>query len=366
MIHITLTKTPPLSNKIEDEHWYEFPTELNISHYSISDKGRLWSKKLLRLKLGTISPSGYLSTNIVDNNGKSHPMFLHRLVALALLSNPDNYETVDHIDRNRTNNVVENLRWLSRREQSKNQKKALTISGSRQVDQCTLDGTYIKTWKSVQEAGSAMAGSKNVGQTISNVCNGLRKTGYGYVWRYTPIKELDGEEWNQIPNIPGYYASTKGRIKRGNSYGEELLDGTIRGQYRVVRIEHKSYPLHVLICRTFNGDNPSGKYEVNHINGNTFDNCSMNLEWVNHKDNCKHASNMDLIDRKRMGKAVSKKVNKYTVDGEFICSYSSITEAQISNPSSNHISSVCRSKPGHLTSGGFKWKYADFDYESEK
>lgn len=366
MTHIIPTKTPPLTNKIQDEHWYEFPKEISISKYLISDKGRLWSKKLLRLKHCSPSPAGYLSTTISDDNGKNHAMFLHRLVALALIPNPNNYDTVDHIDRNRTNNVIENLRWASRYEQAKNQKKAKTISGGRQVDQYTMDGKYIKTWKSVQEAGCAMAGIKNVGQTISNVCNNnnRRKTGYGYIWKYTPIKDLDGEEWKPIPNITGYYASTKGRIRKGNSYGAELLKGTITGQYRIIRIEHKTYPLHVLICSTFIGQIPKEKYEVNHINGNTLDNRPENLEWMSHHDNVKHASQTGLIDHKKMGKVVSKKVNKYSINGTFICSYPSVTIATESNPGSNHISEVCRNRKNHLTSGGFKWKYADFDYDS--
>lgn len=46
---------------------------------------------------------------------------VHRLVAEAFIPNPYNKPTVDHIDRNPQNNHVENLRWATYREQSKNQ-----------------------------------------------------------------------------------------------------------------------------------------------------------------------------------------------------------------------------------------------------
>ena len=47
-------------------------------------------------------------------------MLNHRLVAMAFIPNPDNYETVDHIDRNPVNNHVSNLRWISQAQQMQN------------------------------------------------------------------------------------------------------------------------------------------------------------------------------------------------------------------------------------------------------
>lgn len=44
---------------------------------------------------------------------------IHRLVAEAYLPNPNNYDTVDHIDFNITNNCVNNLQWMSRHENSR-------------------------------------------------------------------------------------------------------------------------------------------------------------------------------------------------------------------------------------------------------
>jgi hypothetical protein len=47
-------------------------------------------------------------------------MLNHRLVAMAFIPNPDGYKTVDHIDRNPTNNHVSNLRWISQAQQMQN------------------------------------------------------------------------------------------------------------------------------------------------------------------------------------------------------------------------------------------------------
>lgn len=40
-------------------------------------------------------------------------MFIHRLVAIAFIENPEEAALVDHKDRDRTNNRLENLQWAS-------------------------------------------------------------------------------------------------------------------------------------------------------------------------------------------------------------------------------------------------------------
>ena len=86
--------------------------------YFVDMEGRVYSKrkfnKLTELKKQKTGHKGYVKVRI---NKKDK--FVHRLVATAYLSNPDNKETVNHIDGNKENNSVRNLEWCTRSENSK-------------------------------------------------------------------------------------------------------------------------------------------------------------------------------------------------------------------------------------------------------
>ena len=66
----------------------------------------------------------YASVNIsIKENGKTIRQvkeYVHRLIAETLLDNPHGYSEVDHIDRDKLNNSVDNLRWCDRKTNSMN------------------------------------------------------------------------------------------------------------------------------------------------------------------------------------------------------------------------------------------------------
>lgn len=63
---------------------------------------------------------GYCYVNLKAINGKWKHELVHRLVALHFVDNPEGKTEVDHIDRDKTNNNAENLRWATRSENNRN------------------------------------------------------------------------------------------------------------------------------------------------------------------------------------------------------------------------------------------------------
>lgn len=90
------------------------------SNYEISSCGRIRNIKGNIRKQQT-HYKGYKIISLRGDNGKRKTLKVHRLVAEAFIKNNENYDQVNHIDTNKTNNNVENLEWCNN---SQNQKHA--------------------------------------------------------------------------------------------------------------------------------------------------------------------------------------------------------------------------------------------------
>ena len=169
-------------------------------YYMVSSCGRVMSKsKAVRCGNGerVLSPqikkikirkNGYCEIGLTNQSDRKFAL-VHRLVAEAFIPNPQNKPTIDHVDRNRQNNNVENLRWSTMSENMLNQ---LTRNFRRNMylgieRPCVYkpvvafkDGVVFKIYESIKSA----VRDGFTGCCISNCCSGREKSHKGYTWMY--------------------------------------------------------------------------------------------------------------------------------------------------------------------------------------
>lgn len=169
--------------------------------YEISNLGRVKKNddngyKILKPH---ISSTGYLSVHLYSgefgtDTYKDRLVTVHRLVAMHFIDNPNNYPIINHKDENKENNTESNLEWctakynvnysLSRRRLTDDDGyvRAIPRKLTRSVNQITLDGVFVMMHDNVA------AIKKSLGYnawSISQCCNGKRKSAYGYVWEWS-------------------------------------------------------------------------------------------------------------------------------------------------------------------------------------
>lgn len=82
--------------------------------YQVSNFGRIRSLKTYKILKQYNRGNGYMFVRLF-HHGKHFNLSVHRLVAEAFISNPDNLPEVNHKDENPSNNNVTNLEWCDRK-----------------------------------------------------------------------------------------------------------------------------------------------------------------------------------------------------------------------------------------------------------
>jgi hypothetical protein len=289
----------------ESEIWKIHP---DYPNYKISNFGNIRNKYDRNLK--NISKEGnYKTIHLFNVNGVRKSWYIHRIVATLFIPNPENKETVNHIDHNPSNNHLSNLEWATVTEQN-NHKRKTDIEhkqkiGNRSVWRLDKDcQTRLEKYDSIVLAAESVVKSGEYTDIISirqHICTvarqrvisgGLRNlNAYGFGWEYDSDNKYEDEVWTKIPpemihNTKGYEISNyarirnpKGRIGEGHIH----LDG-----YRRVHILTKQYLIHRLMAQIFI-PNPDNKEQVNHIDGNKVNALVSNLEWVSRSENIIHS-----------------------------------------------------------------------------
>jgi hypothetical protein len=346
------------------EEWHkiaEFP------NYSVSNFGNVMNTKTNKIMKLNIK-SGYYHICLLNGIVKK-TLKVHRLVSLSFIENPGNKPEVNHKDKNKLNNNVNNLEWVTKVENNKHRCNGLVITSNKNKPILRLNkdnNTELEQYNSIEDAGKWVfenkltSNSHNGRNAIGNCVNKISNSAYGYKWKYIENNSLENEEWRELNlvNLFGencnldkkYFVSNLGRFK--NSFGIIMDNYKVNDNgYIRVYINNKTFALHRLVALTFL-ENPENKEQVNHKDGIKINNKVENLEWCTNKENQLHKIQNGL------GNSYTRKIGQYDLVMNKIKDYNSIIEASKElNIGKSNISGVLINK--RKTAGGFIFKYLD-------
>ena len=131
--------------------------------YEVSNLG-----KVRNIKSGIVLKpylvNGYL-VHSLSGYDKRKALLLHRIIAIAFIDNPEEKPQVNHIDKNKLNNDLSNLKWCAVREK---------------VIQLDLNDNVLNEFESMTQAKQETGISTG---NISSCCSGITKSAGGYKWR---------------------------------------------------------------------------------------------------------------------------------------------------------------------------------------
>jgi hypothetical protein len=311
--------------------------------YLISEDARIYSIVFDKFLENNNGQHDYNHVKLVDSNFKRKGYLLHRLVYCTYNNLPLNSNIIiDHIDQNKTNNNLSNLRILSKSENSKNRIKKSQITHN-PIMQYDKDNKFIEAHHSLSKISKKLHYDPKTIKKILNL-NILCKN--GFFWKQNIVTDenyicvkVDGEYY------PNYKVNKNGDII--NKYNKKLKFSK-HNYYNTIQLSKHNKPhqklVHRVVYESFNSNiDLNQKTHINHIDKNKQNNNLENLEVVNHKQNITYSC--------------GKKIAQLSNNGQIIKIFDSIREAAkyLKKPSGALISRVCNGKGN--TAYGYKWKF---------
>jgi len=191
----------------ENTIWKEYP---ECDKYLVSNTGEVKNKKTSRRMMGS-KVNGYRFVNFHPGAGKGHTpkmnRLVHRMVAITFLQNPDNLPVVNHKDTNILNNHVDNLEWVTYKENMNTEETKKNLrkgKNSKIIHQVEIEtGKIINTFNGASDGKIKtninvvnilrICHFYNKGHTISSLKNGQKTYQKKYIFIFDEDKEKINE-----------------------------------------------------------------------------------------------------------------------------------------------------------------------------
>lgn len=309
---------PKSIGKYEGEKLYEINYETDeLDQYCVTKSGKIYNKKIGK----------FCETRIINGYHVFNLKYtLHRLIAMTFIDNVHARPYVNHIDENKENNSVDNLEWVTQKENTERHTKI--TSHSRKVKQ--ID---VKTNKIVKEFEQITHAAESIGlsrRAIQLVLTGKNKTAGGYFWEYSDesnyadnVSKTDLESKNimKVYDYVNYHVYDDGRIYNDSTkkFLKPVLNAAKRAYVTLCKSidgksEKKNRYIHTIVADHFLPNKPHAQSEVRHISNDLTDNNVKNLKWSNGIQKSAVImpkvvqKNNDLIENKVVKKKIVKNI----------------------------------------------------------
>src|ERR1700678_2025450 len=296
-------------------------------NYKIYTDGTIYNIKTNKEFKGFIS-SGYKSVNLSDGL-ISKQYLIHCLLAKCFIENPDNKPIVDHIDRNKLNNDLSNLRWCTKNDNSCNIRKRNNTTSKYKGVSLNKHGTwgsnftfdniyyYLGTYDTEIQAATAYdkkAKELNPEFAWTNFIDDVENP--DLIENIAPTsknkrQKIVDDTFAIIPGYPNYKINKEGIIL--NIKTNKYLFGSVSNYKRVTLINNNGRykeKIHRLLALTFI-PNPDNKPIVDHIDQNKLNNDLSNLRWCSQIENSHNSKKRNNTSNKYKGVNWNKQNKKW-------------------------------------------------------
>lgn len=186
--------------------------------YEITPEGKIYR----HYKSGNVKPvnphqnrAGYLIVNL-SKNSKTKTYTVHRLVAQHFISNPKSLPVVDHVDEDKTNNRVKNLRWCTGKENTEfyntkdGRRHHINIARKRKDQLKTYQNTLQEKNKELNEKSKKIQQQE---KALLKLQKELDKKEEESVKAREALKEHIEQEVKRTKNYEGYADTTGVKFK---------------------------------------------------------------------------------------------------------------------------------------------------------
>jgi hypothetical protein len=138
-------------------------------NYMVSECGGIWSRNRNKYLAGSLDRDGYVSVTLCNSIGQKNYR-VHRLVAQAYLSNPNNLPVINHKNGIKDDNCVGNIEWCG---VSYNTKHAYLIGSLDQSGEknnsCKYKDDVVSWVKSNYKGGNISSFAREIGLPYGSV-----------------------------------------------------------------------------------------------------------------------------------------------------------------------------------------------------